>query len=485
MVLSGDGSTLAVGAPYDPSGALGVNADPTDRSRTDAGAVHVFVRSGARWTPQAYLKPANKYAALQFGRVLAVSRAGDTLIVGVPKDSNPKGSSLGSAVVFRRSGATWMEEAYLHPSRGTAEFGTAVALSDDGDTAVVGVPEDTGGQGWDYCESPPCRGAAYVFTRTNGRWTESAILEPPSSLNLPSPVHMAVKMGARVALSGDGTVVGALATGAVATFTRGATWAFEATAPLPGPRYEVDRTIGRGMGSRGYVAPWMSLGMSSDGRTIAVGEPSPPRGGEPFASRVEVFARQDGQLRRTAVVQPLASRPGSNFGSELALSASGTHLAVGAYSDNGGIGGTNPDPCGSTVECRVRCTSSPSTARGRSARSSNRGSSTRTFALESAWRSTGPGRRWRSAPTGTPAAPRGSTVTTRTPQPTPPAQRTYSADSVLVKAPAVRPRGQRSGNGERAIIAALKWRSEGASSTIERAGSLSRTRATSSATAPT
>ena len=351
VALSADGSTLAVGAPYDPSGALGVNADPTDRSRTNAGAVHVFVRSGATWAKEAYLKPASRFAAVEFGRSLALSKTGDTLIVGVPEDWNPKFDSSGTAVVFRRSGTRWVEEAYLRPSRGSVAFGTAVALSHDGDTAVVGAPEDTGGTGSDKpCDTPPCRGAAFVFTRASERWKESAILEPPRSLDLPSPVFTAVKMGARVALSGDGTVMATLATGAVATFTRGATWAFETSAPLPAPRYEVDRSIGRGMGNRGYVAPWMSLGMSSDGRTIAVGEPYPPSEGNTFTSRVEIFARQDAQLRRTAVVQALASRPNSNFGYEIALSASGTHLAVGAYADSGGQGGTNPDPCGATVD---------------------------------------------------------------------------------------------------------------------------------------
>ncbi len=350
VALSADGTTLAVGAPFDPSGALGLNADPTDRSRTDAGAVHVFVRRGATWAQEAYLKPTSRYAAVEFGWVLALSRSGDTLIVGVPEDSNPK-EAPGSAVVFHRSGATWMEEAYLRPSRGAVAFGSAVALSDDGDTAVVGAPEDTAGQGWDHpCDVPACTGAAYVFTRTSGRWKETAILEPPSSLSLPSPVYTAVKLGARVALSSDGTVVAALATGAIATFTRGPSWAFEAAAPLPAPRYDVDRSLGRGMGSRGYVAPWMSLGMSSDGRTIAVGEPEAPSGADTFASRVEIFTRQDAQLRRTAVVQPLATRPDSKFGYEFALSASGTHLAMGAYADRGAQGGTNPDPCGAALE---------------------------------------------------------------------------------------------------------------------------------------
>lgn len=50
------------------------------------------------------------------------------------------------------------------------------------------------------------------------------------------------------------------------------------------------------------------------------------------------------------MVQPLATRPDSKFGYELALSASGTHLAMGAYADRGAQGGTNPDPCGAALE---------------------------------------------------------------------------------------------------------------------------------------
>ena len=128
--LSADGSTLAVGAPYDPSGALGVNADPTDRSRTDAGAAHVFVRSGVTWVQEAYLKPANAHAAVEFGRLVSLSKTGDTLIVGVPQDSDPKFS--GSAVVFRRVGGRWTEEGYLRSSLGGSggQFGVSVGQID-------------------------------------------------------------------------------------------------------------------------------------------------------------------------------------------------------------------------------------------------------------------------------------------------------------------------------------------------------------------
>ena len=351
VAVSGDGSTLVVGADRDPSGALGVGADPTDRSSPGSGAAYVFVRSGATWTQQAYLKPANKHAAVEFGGRLALSKTGDTLVVGVPEDSTPRFS--GSAVVFRRVAATWTEEGYLRSSRGArgSQFGVSVAISDSGDTVVVGALH-TAGPGTSGCEHATpsgdvCRGAAYVFDRTGGRWEERAILEPPEWMTLPYPVLAALLMGT-VRISGDGNVVAALATGTLLTFTRGPKWMFEASAPLPAPRHDPDPPIGFGWHG-GYSITPMGLAMSSDGRTLAVGEPEAPSRGETFASRVEVFARQDGKLQRTAVVQPLASRSGAKFGLKVALSGAGRHLAVGAYADSGGQGGTNADPCGSTV----------------------------------------------------------------------------------------------------------------------------------------
>ena len=351
--LSADGSTLAVGAPYDPSGALGVNADPTDRSRTDAGAAHVFVRSGVTWVQEAYLKPANAHAAVEFGRLVSLSKTGDTLIVGVPQDSDPKFS--GSAVVFRRVGGRWTEEGYLRSSLGGSggQFGVSVALSDEGDTAVVGALHSAG-HGTAGCEFATgakdlCRGAAYVFERTNGRWEERAILRPPEWMSLPYPVLDALLMGTVVRVSGDGNVVAALATGTLLTFTRGPKWMFEASTALPAPRHDPDPLIGFGPRG-GYSITPMSLAISSDGSTLAVGEPEPPARGETFASRVEVFARRDGNLSKTATVQPLASRPDAKFGWRVALSGAGERLAVGAYADSGGQGGTNPNPCASTVE---------------------------------------------------------------------------------------------------------------------------------------
>src|SRR5262245_26500458 len=59
VVLSADGSTLAVGAIREASATTGIGGNQTDNSVLGAGAVYVFTRSGTTWSQQAYLKASN------------------------------------------------------------------------------------------------------------------------------------------------------------------------------------------------------------------------------------------------------------------------------------------------------------------------------------------------------------------------------------------------------------------------------------------
>jgi trimeric autotransporter adhesin len=104
------GDTLAVGAPFEASAAIGVNGNQADGSASKAGAVYVFVRSGTMWTQQAYVKASNTDASDQFGSSVALS--GDTLVVGALGEastatgiggdqSNNSANSAGAVYVFR------------------------------------------------------------------------------------------------------------------------------------------------------------------------------------------------------------------------------------------------------------------------------------------------------------------------------------------------------------------------------------------------
>ncbi len=102
IALSGD--TLAVGASGDSSAATGVNGDQADTSRSDAGAVYVFVRTGSVWSQQAYIKASNTRNWARFGASVALSA--DTLIVGAPGEPSDAsvadaGGAAGAAYVYR------------------------------------------------------------------------------------------------------------------------------------------------------------------------------------------------------------------------------------------------------------------------------------------------------------------------------------------------------------------------------------------------
>ncbi len=218
VAISGD--TMVVGAWFEDSNATGVGGNQSDNSNNNPGAAYVYVRTGSTWTQQAYLKASN--AGGLFGAAVAIS--GDTIVIGAPNEaSNAKGvngnqadtSALGSGAVyvFGRVGTTWVQQAYLKASNteyGDA-FGTAVAIS--GDTIVVGAyAEDSnatgvdapllGGSGSQADNSAYASGAAYVFFRLAGQWSQQAYLK---ASNTGPDDHF----GNSVAVSGDFVVIGA------------------------------------------------------------------------------------------------------------------------------------------------------------------------------------------------------------------------------------------------------------------------------------
>jgi hypothetical protein len=91
----------------------------------------------------------------------------------------------GAAYIFTRSGTTWTQQQKIQASdkQGNDEFGKSVAISGDGNTAIVGALEDTGGDG--------DAGAAYIFTRSGTTWTQQQKIQASdkqiASSDIPSP----------------------------------------------------------------------------------------------------------------------------------------------------------------------------------------------------------------------------------------------------------------------------------------------------------
>ncbi len=188
LALSADGETLAVGAVGEDSTATGINGNQADNAAVSAGAVYTFRRTGNTWTQQAYIKPQTPAMFANgdlFGFSLGLSADGNTLAVGVYDEGgsargingmvdNMRGGS-GAAYVFSRTGATWMQQAYIKTSisEGGDSWGVSLALSDDGNTLALGsVDEDCTATG---VNPPGCdtdiktdvsTGAVAIFIRT-------------------------------------------------------------------------------------------------------------------------------------------------------------------------------------------------------------------------------------------------------------------------------------------------------------------------------
>lgn len=137
VALSADGNTAVIGAAGDNS---------------SVGAVWVFTRSGTTWTQQgSKLTATGETGAGQFGYTVSVSADGNTFIAGGNQDN----SDVGAAWIFTRSDSSWSQSGNKRVASdnvGAAKQGSFVAISADGNTAIVGgeANNSSGGGAWVY-----------------------------------------------------------------------------------------------------------------------------------------------------------------------------------------------------------------------------------------------------------------------------------------------------------------------------------------------
>src|SRR4029079_3124842 len=125
------------------------------------GATWVFTRSGGVWSQQgAKLVGAGATGNADQGISLALSNDGNTALIGGLLDN----AATGAGWVFTRSGGVWSQQGAKLTgtgNNGAAQMGYSAALSADAAAAILGGQSD-GGQA----------GAAWVFTRSGGVWTQ-------------------------------------------------------------------------------------------------------------------------------------------------------------------------------------------------------------------------------------------------------------------------------------------------------------------------
>lgn len=211
---------IAVGALGEDSNQTTITiTGGTNNSNSGSGAVYIFRRNNSTWSQEAYIKAANNGATDAFG--MDVSLSGDTLAVsGYLEDSDQTGitngtgtsasnlmGNSGAVYIYRRSGTSWVQEAYIKaPQLKTSlQFGETLSLN--GNTLVVGTSGEastqnyiTNGVGAAVNSTSFNAGAAYVYVRSGSIWSQQAFIKP-------SNAQARDFFGAKVSLHGHVLVV--------------------------------------------------------------------------------------------------------------------------------------------------------------------------------------------------------------------------------------------------------------------------------------
>lgn len=204
------GERFVVGTASESSDARQVGGDSDNNGRSDSGAAYVYKRTEDEWAFEVFLKASNADSGDAFGTSVAIGE--NVVVVGAPfedsirfSDSNAN-EDAGAIYVFRYSGSSWSEEAYLNASNAESgdRFGASVALS--GTNLVAGAPYEDSlaqGVGGDASNNEnSLSGAAYVFSFEQNAWKERAYLKATNSDNGDT-------FGDAVAIEGSFIAVGA------------------------------------------------------------------------------------------------------------------------------------------------------------------------------------------------------------------------------------------------------------------------------------
>ncbi|NDD64580.1 MAG: hypothetical protein EBZ36_11500 [Acidobacteria bacterium] len=368
-VLAISGETVIVGAPSEDSNATGVNGDQTSNGALASGAAYVFVRSNGSWSQQAYLKASNTGANDEFGISVAIS--GETVVVGaIAESSNATGVNgnqsdnsafrAGAAYVFVRNGTTWSQQAYLKASNTGIAYRFGISVSISGETLVVGSDTEsssaTGVNGNQASTGAPGAGAAYVFVRNNGSWSQQAYLK---ASNTDANDNFAWSVG----ISGETIVVTALYEASNATGVNGNQ--SDNSAPIAGAAYVFVRS-GTTWSQQAYLKAsntesvdifGISVGIS--GETIVVGaraEDSNATGvngnqadnSASDSGAAYVFVRNGGSWSQQAYLKASNTDADDSFGTYVAVS--GDMVVVGAPKEDSNATGVNGSQAGGATD---------------------------------------------------------------------------------------------------------------------------------------
>lgn len=242
-----------------------------------SGKVYIYTQTNGTWGQAQILHDPYVSSCLSefFGYDLALSADGGTLLIGTYGNH---------AYVYKNSGGTWTLSATLtqppqsfHQNQTADNFGSAVALTADGNTAVIGAS-------FAYT-ADEALGEVFVFQDINGAWTELQEFDNPDG---PHSYGIGEGFGGNVAISNDASVLAISAnyspTDAIGNPGPGLVYLYKGTPGLWAQSEilsDPNNTEGDGFGT--------SIGLSADGSALIAGASTTSLNNLPFTGAAYVY----------------------------------------------------------------------------------------------------------------------------------------------------------------------------------------------------
>ena len=356
IAMSNDGLRLLIGAPYEDSGARGVQnllagraAQTVQTVQTDfnvfnSGTAYLYKRNmnTGSWSLTTQFKANATDQSDEFGRAVSISGDGKTIAVGAARedsadannDSDNTAIDAGAVYIFKlNNSGDWTQEAYIKASTISAgdRFGSSLSLDGSGNSLLIGAS--------DADMVPRSPGVIYYFNRVGTSWTEQQLLVEDTSSSLNS-------FGGNVAISDDGNTFIASAKGEN-TYT-GAAYVFVLDAGTWVKQIRLTPSVLDMEDSFGS-----SVGISADGNDVivgAIGEDGsgqyaigdPMNNNASNAGAAYRFTRTGSTWSAGKYFKATNTDPDDNFGSAAAISSDGETIAVGATGEDSCSSGVDP-----------------------------------------------------------------------------------------------------------------------------------------------
>jgi hypothetical protein len=297
--------------------AIGVTG--SDDSITDAGCVYVFVRNTSTnvWSQEQKLKATSQVSSSSFGWACDFDVNATRLVIGAPFETHSSQTNAGAAYIFVRNTTTnvWSQESRIVSGNSIAQmqFGYSVSISGDSTRAVVGGNNASAG----------AIGQVNIYLRTGSSWANERLYYDPEN-STTKIFGWSVRIdhsGSRV-FAGHKFAAGGTANGygAMYILTRvGTIWSQEAAlSPTDGD-------------SNGFFGVSVDCNGTSD--TVVVGCSSLVHNGGNYGAAY-VYTRSGVTWTFQAKLIATVRVASMGFGTSVAISNSGSTVAVGAGTDS-------------------------------------------------------------------------------------------------------------------------------------------------------